>query len=90
MLERRGKATKTTENNEYPAQMPLACTKYLQHTKSRAQSIHFSSSEKQSQFNFYLAKYKTKSLSFQFPSVSSQITRTSAQIRKRYLQIYSE
>jgi len=32
MLERRGKATKTTENNEYPAQMPLACTKYLQHT----------------------------------------------------------
>jgi len=38
MLDRRGKATKMAENNEYPAQMPLACTKYLQNTESRGQN----------------------------------------------------
>lgn len=38
MVEGRGTATMTAENSEYPAQIPLACTKYLQYAKSKHQN----------------------------------------------------
>jgi len=38
MVEGRGTATMTAENSEYPAQIPLACTKYLQNAKSEHQN----------------------------------------------------
>jgi hypothetical protein len=41
MVEGRGIATMTAENSEYPAQMPFACTKYLQNAKSKYQNEWF-------------------------------------------------
>jgi len=38
IVEGRGTATMTAENSEYPAQIPLACTKYLQYGKSKHQN----------------------------------------------------
>jgi hypothetical protein len=39
MVEGRGIATMIAENSEYPAQMPFACTKYLQNAKSKYQKM---------------------------------------------------